>query len=128
MSAADSLVERDLDAIALTALIPFAISAGPQAPVNSLTELIALAKSKSGQVDAAIPSVTGQLVMEMLKQREVPLFGVRFKGSADAMTAVLQAPVDRLTHMGRAGRERVLLRHDADTEALKLKTLFGAQR
>ena len=81
--------EKDFDAIVLTALIPFAISAGPNVPVNSLNELIALARSKPGKVDVAFPSVTGQLVLEMLKLRDVPLFGVRFKGSGDAMTAVL---------------------------------------
>jgi tripartite-type tricarboxylate transporter receptor subunit TctC len=81
--------EKDFDAIILTALIPFAISAGPNVPVNSLDELIALAKSKPGKVDVAVPSVTGQLVLEMLKLRDVPLFGVKYKGSGDAMTAVL---------------------------------------
>lgn len=43
---------------------------------------------------------------------------------ADAMAAVLQTPVDRLTRMGQAGRERVLQRHDVNTEAGKLKALF----
>ena len=81
--------EKDFDAIVLTALIPFAISAGPNVPVNSLNELIALARSKPGKVDVAFPSVTGQLVLEMLKQRDVPLFGIRFKGSGDAMTSLL---------------------------------------
>lgn len=99
--------DKDFDAITLTALIPFAISAGPQAPVNSLTELIALTKAKSGQVDAAIPSVTGQLVMEMLRQREVPLFGVRFKGSADAMSAVLGGHVPVLIDTVAATRNQL---------------------
>ena len=72
--------EKDFDAIVLTALIPFAISAGPSAGINSLTELIALARSKPGKVDVAIPSVTGQLVLEMLKQRDVPLFAVQVQG------------------------------------------------
>ena len=81
--------DKDFDAIILTALIPFSISAGPNVPVNSLSELIALARSKPGSVDAAFPSVTGQLVLEMLKARDVPLFGIRYKGSADAMTALL---------------------------------------
>ena len=81
--------DKDFDAIILPALIPFAISAGPNVPVNSLNELIALARSKPGKVDVAFPSVTGQLVLEMLKARDVPLFGIRYKGSADAMTALL---------------------------------------
>lgn len=81
--------DKDFEAIVLTALIPFAISVSPDYPVGSLTELIAMARSRPDKVDAALPSVTGQLVLEMLKQRDVPLFGVKFKGSADAMTAVL---------------------------------------
>lgn len=89
-------VEKDFDAIILTALIPFAISAGPEVPVNSLNDLIALARSKPGKIDVAFPSVTGQLVLEMLKMRDVPLFGVRFKGSGDAMTAVLGGHVPLL--------------------------------
>lgn len=96
--------EKDFDAIMLTALIPFAISVGPNAPVNSLPELIALARSKPGTVDTAFPSVTGQLVLEMLKQRDVPLFGVRFKGSADAMTAALGGHVSVLVDTVAATR------------------------
>lgn len=99
--------DKDFDAIALTALIPFAISASPQAPLSSLTELITLTKNKSKQVDAAIPSVSGQLVLEMLKQRDVPLFGVRFKGSADAMTAVLGGHVPVLIDTVAATRTQL---------------------
>lgn len=81
--------DKDFEAITMTALIPFAISVGPQVPVNNLSELIALARSKPDKIDAAIPSVTGQLVLEMLKARNVPLFGVKHKGSGDSMTNVL---------------------------------------
>ena len=41
-----------------------------------------------------------------------------------AMLEVLRTPASRLSEMGRAGRERVLLRHDVDTEARKLVSLF----
>jgi len=81
--------DKDFDAIILTALIPFAISVGPNVPVNSLNELIDLARSKPDKIDTAYPSVTGQLVLEMFRMNNVPLFGVRYKGSADAMTAVM---------------------------------------
>jgi tripartite-type tricarboxylate transporter receptor subunit TctC len=88
--------DKDFDAIVLTALIPFAISTGPNSNINSLGELIALARKQPGKVDAAIPSVTGQLVFEMLKQRDVPLFPVKFKGSGDSMTAVMGGHVQVL--------------------------------
>ena len=99
--------DKDFDAIALTSQIPFAISAAPGAPFTSLTELIAQAKGKPGKIDAAIPSVTGQLVLEMLKQRDVPLFGIRFKGSADAMTAVLGGHVPVLIDTVAATRSQL---------------------
>jgi tripartite-type tricarboxylate transporter receptor subunit TctC len=99
--------EKDFDAIMLTALIPFAISAGPNANIGSLTELIAMARAKPGKIDAAIPSVTGQLVLEMLKQRDVPLFGVKFKGSADAMTNTLGGHVPVLIDTVAATRTQL---------------------
>lgn len=99
--------EKDFDAIVLTALIPFAISTGPNSTINSLTELIALARKQPGKVDAAIPSVTGQLVFEMLKQRDVPLFPVKFKGSADSMTALLGGHVQVLIDTVAATRTQL---------------------
>ena len=44
---------------------------------------------------------------------------------AAAMMECLEAPQEVLARMGDAARARVLLRHDADTEALKLAALFG---
>lgn len=43
---------------------------------------------------------------------------------ADAMQLCLQTPVDVLVRMGEAARQRVLDRHDIDTEATKLAALF----
>ena len=88
--------EKDFDPIMLTALIPFAISASPGSNINSLADLIAAARKQPGKVDTAIPSVTGQLVFEMLKQRDVPLFPVKFKGSGDSMTALMGGHVQVL--------------------------------
>lgn len=99
--------EKDFDGIIMTALIPFAISVGPDVPVNTLPELVALARSKPGKVDTAIPSVTGQLVLEMLKARNVPLFGVKFKGSADSMTNVLGGHVPVLLDTVAATRTQL---------------------
>ena len=99
--------EKDFDAITMTALIPFAISVGPTVPVNNLPELIAMVRGKPNKVDVAIPSVTGQLVLEMLKARDVPLFAVKHKGSADSMTNVLGGHVPVLIDTVAATRTQL---------------------
>ena len=120
--------DKDFDAIVLTALIPFAISAGPNVPVNSLNELIALARSKPGKVDVAFPSVTGQLILEMLKLRDVPLFGIRFKGSSDAMTAVLGGHVPVLIDTVAATRVGLgKIKPLAVTAALPMASMPGVK-
>ena len=45
---------------------------------------------------------------------------------AEAMCALAATPRERLEAMGRAGRARVLLRHDVDREAARLAALFAA--
>lgn len=87
--------EKDFEPIVATAVIPMMISANPSLGVNTLSDLIQLAKSKPDKIDVGLASVSAKLVFEMLKQRGVPLFPVNFKGSAEAMTALLgnQVPV-----------------------------------
>ena len=43
---------------------------------------------------------------------------------ADAMRRCLEAPDDEIARMGETARERVLQRHDVNTEAAKLQKLF----
>lgn len=45
---------------------------------------------------------------------------------ADAMQACLDTPFETLLRMGDAAQERVMLRHSAETEAIKLAALFKA--
>ena len=47
-------------------------------------------------------------------------------GLAQALRECLQTPIERLTQMADSAHQRVLARHDIDTEASKLKTLFAA--
>ncbi len=47
---------------------------------------------------------------------------------AEAIGALAQTPPERLAAMGRAGRERVLARHDIDAEAARLAALFEGLR
>ncbi|ROZ68783.1 tripartite tricarboxylate transporter substrate binding protein [Ramlibacter sp. WS9] len=99
--------EKDFEPIVLTALIPFAISTGPNSNISSLNDLIASARKQPGKIDTALPSVTAQLIFEMLKQRDVPLFPVKFKGSADSMTALLGGHVHVLIDTVAATRNQL---------------------
>jgi colanic acid/amylovoran biosynthesis glycosyltransferase len=47
------------------------------------------------------------------------------KSLMDAMQACLNAPVDTLTRMGEAAYQRVLARHNVETQAVKLINLFA---
>ncbi len=87
--------EKDFEPIIATAFIPMVISAHPSLNINSLSELIQLARTRPDKIDVAVPSVTAQLVLEMIKRQNVPLFAIKYKGSGDAMTALLgnQVPV-----------------------------------
>ena len=46
---------------------------------------------------------------------------------AGAIATLATTPIDALTQMGHAARTRVLARHDIDTEAEKLMTLFASR-
>jgi glycosyltransferase involved in cell wall biosynthesis len=69
-------------------------------------------------------------ISELVEHREhgwiVPAGSV--EELARALREVLDTPAENLTRMGRAGRERVLQRHDADREALKLASLLTEER
>lgn len=45
-------------------------------------------------------------------------------GFVEAIVALSKMPLEKLTEMGLAGRERVMTRHDAEIEAAKLNALF----
>ncbi|VTU22473.1 Bug family tripartite tricarboxylate transporter substrate binding protein [Variovorax sp. PBL-E5] len=87
--------EKDFEPITATAFIPMVISVNPSLNIKSLPELIQLARSRPDKIDVALPSVTAQLVLEMIKRQNVPLFAIKYKGSGEAMTALLgnQVPV-----------------------------------
>ena len=99
--------EKDFEPIIATAVIPMMISASPALGVNSLPELIQLAKSKPDKIDVALASVSAKIVFEMLKQRGAPLFPVNFKGSGEAMTALLGNQVPVLIDTAAATRSQL---------------------
>jgi tripartite-type tricarboxylate transporter receptor subunit TctC len=90
----DSL--RDFTYISLVASTPLLLVVDPASPAHSVAELIALAKSKSGQLNYA-SSGTGTIVHlagEMFKTlAHVEMVHVPYKGSSPAVTAVMAGDV-----------------------------------
>ncbi len=90
----DSL--RDFTYISLVASTPLLLVVDPALPAHSVAELIALAKSKSGQLNYA-SSGTGTIVHlagEMFKTlAHVEMVHVPYKGSSPAVTAVMAGDV-----------------------------------
>jgi len=90
-------VLRDFTPITIVLLAPNVVVAHPSVAANSLSELIALAKAKPGQLNYA-SSGTGssqQLAMEMLKFMSggINIVHVPYKGIVPALTAVIAGEV-----------------------------------
>ena len=87
---------KDLAPIALLGLIPLVVVAHPSLPAKTIPQLIALSKSKPGQLSYASsgPGSAQHLAMELLKWRTgMDLLHVPYKGSAPAVTDVIAGHV-----------------------------------
>ena len=108
--------EQDFEPIALVGTFPMVLAVNSASPLTSAAELVSLSKSNPRAADIAMPSTTARLVVELLKDRSsVPLFGVPYKGSGNAMTdllggqvpAIVDTPTALRPHLA-AGKVRAL--------------------
>ncbi|WP_332741870.1 Bug family tripartite tricarboxylate transporter substrate binding protein [Hydrogenophaga sp.] len=85
---------QDFEPIALVGTFPMVIAVSATSPLTSAAELVNLAQRSPRSADIAMPSTTARLVVELLKDRtSVPLFGIPYKGSANAMSDLLGGQV-----------------------------------
>jgi tripartite-type tricarboxylate transporter receptor subunit TctC len=87
---------KDLTPIALCARIMTVLTVSPDLGVNSVQELIALAKSKPGQLNYGMPGVGSSvhLMFETFKlQTGTDIVAIPYRGSAPVMTAFLAGEV-----------------------------------
>lgn len=81
---------RDFEPVGLVGTFPMVVAVHASTPYKSVKDVVEAAKQNPRVADIAMPSTTARLVVELLKQdTAVPLFGVPYKGSANAMTDVL---------------------------------------
>jgi tripartite-type tricarboxylate transporter receptor subunit TctC len=81
-----------LTAVSLVAVVPSLVCANPSVPAQSVAEVIALARSKPGQLTYGNPGTysAGHLAMELFKQRaNVDIRAVPYRGGAPAFQDLL---------------------------------------
>jgi tripartite-type tricarboxylate transporter receptor subunit TctC len=89
-------VEKDFKAVGLMASVPFVLVVNPTVPAKSLSELIALAKSKPGILTYASTGngSSPQLTAEMFKaQAQIDVQHVPYRGSAPALNDLMAGQV-----------------------------------
>ncbi len=89
-------VDRDLAPITRTGMVANVLVVTPSLPVKSLSELVALAKQKPGQLSYASQGIgsNGQVTGELFKQRTgIEILHVPYKGSAPAVQDLLAGHV-----------------------------------
>ncbi len=85
-------LNRDFTPVAMIASAPFVLAVHPAVPARSLQELIALAKSRPGQLSYATPGTgsSPHLAGELLRmQAGIDLLHVPYKGMVPAITDVI---------------------------------------
>ena len=89
-------LNRDFTPVAMIASAPFVLAVHPSVPAKSLQELVALAKSRPGQLSYATPGTgsSPHLAGELLKmQAGIDLLHVPYKGMVPAITDVIGGSV-----------------------------------
>ena len=109
---------RDFAAITHGISVPNILIVHPSVPANSVSELVALAKSRPGKIAFASAGngTTGHLALELFKQRAgIDVVHVPYKGGGPALAEVVAGQVQALfslalaaTQQVKAGRVRAL--------------------
>ncbi|WP_227870881.1 Bug family tripartite tricarboxylate transporter substrate binding protein [Orrella marina] len=82
--------DKDFEPVLLVGAFPMVVAVTTDSPLTSVEELLAAVKADPRAADVAMPSTTARLVVELLKEESgVPLFGVPYKGSANALSDLL---------------------------------------
>src|SRR5438477_1107589 len=88
---------RDFVAVSLVSRIPQMLLVNPSVPAHSVAELIALAKSRPGQLSYATSGIgsTGHIATELfMRQAGIRMLHVPYKGNAQSLADVLGGQVN----------------------------------
>ncbi|WP_326544360.1 Bug family tripartite tricarboxylate transporter substrate binding protein [Pseudorhodoferax sp.] len=81
----------DFDAVAMLGLLLMVVcSSAPDLPANGIAQLVDKARAKPDSLNVGLPSTSSAVIFaHFVKTANAPLFGVKYKASAQSMTDVL---------------------------------------
>lgn len=81
---------KDFDAVAMLGLLPMVICTAMDFPTNGVAKLIQQARAKPNTINVGLPSTSANVVFaQFVQSAQAPLFGVKYKTSAQSITDVL---------------------------------------
>lgn len=87
--------QTDFEPIAMVGILPLVYVTAPNSPVNNIQDLVKAAKAKPNGLNTAVSTTTCRMAHELFTQRaEAPMFPVDFKGSAQAITALMGGHIE----------------------------------
>lgn len=85
----------DFEPVALIGILPLVFVTAPGNPLDSVGKLIAAARAKPRALNVAYTTTTSRSALELfMQQADAPLFGVAYKGSAQAITDLVGGQVE----------------------------------
>jgi len=117
--------QRDLTPIGVLGSVPIVIAVKSGLPVQTLAELLALAKSKPGQITYGSPGLGGSMhVAGSLLEKEtgIQLNHVPYKGGAPAMTDLAAGTIDA------AVTDVTLIKPHLQSGRVRVLAILGSQR
>lgn len=99
----------DFEPIVLTGILPLAFATSPSNPIDSIAKLVAAANAKPDQLNVAFTTTTSRATLELFKiQAKAPLFGVPYKGSAQAISDVIGGQIEFMADTVASIRSQVV--------------------
>jgi tripartite-type tricarboxylate transporter receptor subunit TctC len=85
----------DFEPIGMVGILPLVYVTAPNNAINNISDLVRASRLKPDALNVAISTTTCRMAHELFKYRaEAPMFPVDFKGSAQALTAVIGGQVE----------------------------------
>ena len=87
--------QADFEPLTMVGILPLVFVTAPSNFINSVTDMVRATRDKPGALNIAISTTTCRMAYELLHQQaKAQMFPVDFKGSAQALTAVIGNQVE----------------------------------